>query len=197
MFLPRDARASAATVQRSERSKTTRSAGAPSTRPTEPARRDRSPRTPPGPVVSASIARASGRRPASTAASRTPSAVSRPLIPLAARPNSTALSTSVCGAWSVAIASAVPSSERRETGRGVLRVRAAAGSRAGRRRVRRRDERLVRPRVAARLPRPAPRAGDPLVGQREVMRRDVAGDRQAGRLGAADEIQRRAPWTGA
>ena len=33
-----------------------------------------------------------------------------PLIPFAARPNSTSLSTSVCGAWSVAIASAVPSS---------------------------------------------------------------------------------------
>ena len=40
---------------------------------------------------------------------RRPSAVSRPLIPFAARPNSTALSTSLCGAWSVAIASAVPS----------------------------------------------------------------------------------------
>ena len=55
------------------------------------------------------MARISGRRPASTAASRTPRAVSSPLIPLAASPNSTALSTCVCGAWSVAMASAVPS----------------------------------------------------------------------------------------
>ena len=141
--------------------------------------------------MSASIARASGSRPASTAASRTPSAVSRPLIPLAARPNSTALSTSVCGAWSVAIASTVPS-------RSAARQAAASSGGPERRvhpqgtRVRRRDERLVRPRVAAGLPRPATRPGDPLVGQREVMGRDVAGDRQAGRLGAADEIQRRA-----
>ena len=97
------------TVQRSERSKTTRSAGAPSTRPTEPSRRDRVPRIAAGPLVNASIARASGRRPASTAARSTPSAVSSPLIPFAASPNSTALSTSVCGAWSVATASAVPS----------------------------------------------------------------------------------------
>ena len=42
-FLPRDASASAVTVQRSERSNTTRSAGAPSTSPTEPLRRDRPP----------------------------------------------------------------------------------------------------------------------------------------------------------
>ena len=44
-----------------------------------------------------------------TAARTIPIAVSMPLIPLLAQPNSTCLSTSVCGAWSVAMASAVPS----------------------------------------------------------------------------------------
>ena len=76
-----------------------------------------------GPVVRASIARASGRTPASTAASTIPMAVSMPLIPLAAQPNSTCLSTSVCGAWSVAMASAVPSRSAAST---------AAASSAGR-----------------------------------------------------------------
>ena len=68
VFLPRDASVSSLTVQRVARSKTTRSAGAPSTSPTDPAdpaappRRDRSPSTLAGPVVRASIARASGNR---------------------------------------------------------------------------------------------------------------------------------------
>ncbi len=111
-----------------------------------------------------------------------------PLIPFAASPNSTALSTSVCGAWSVATASAVPStSAARQAAAssgprngGLTRKDDAYGSG---------DDRLVRPRVAARVPRPAPGAGDPLVGQREVVRRHVAGDRQAGRLGSTDELQ--------
>ena len=52
-------------------------------------------------------------------------------------------------------------------------------------RVRRRDERR-RPvpsaqRSPLRLPRPAPRPGEPLVGEREVVRRHVAGHRQAAR----------------
>ena len=120
-----------------------------------------------------------------------------PLIPFAALPNSTALSTSVCGAWSVATASAVPSSSATR--------QAAASTGAAQRRVdaRRRSSRAPpssapsRPRVARRavvverIPRPAPRAGDPLVGQREVVRRDVAGDRQAARLRVADQLERR------
>jgi len=107
-FLPFDTSASAETVHDSDRSNTTRSAGSPSTRPTGRST-NRLPRTAAGPVVRDSIARANGISPASTAASSTPSAVSMPLIPFAASPNSTSLSTAVCGAWSVATASAVPS----------------------------------------------------------------------------------------
>ena len=101
-------------------------------------------------------------------------------MPLAARPNSTALSTSVWGAWSVTTASAVPSSS-------ASRQAAASSARAQRRidperrGVRRADERPVRPRVVARLPRPAAGAGEPFVGEREVVRRDVAGDRESAR----------------
>ena len=72
----------------------------------------------------------------------TPSAVSMPLIPFAASPNSTSLSTSVCGAWSVAIASAVPSSSASR------HAAASAGDRSGGLtrsdgRVRRRDDRAA------------------------------------------------------
>ena len=51
-----------------------------------------------GPVVSAATAAASVSLPASTSASSTPNAVSMPLMPLDALPNSTSLSTTVCGA---------------------------------------------------------------------------------------------------
>ena len=64
-----------------------------------------------------------GRRPPPRGA--TPSAVSIPLIPFAASPNSTALSTSVCGAWSVAMASAVPSA------RAARQAAASAAERSG------------------------------------------------------------------
>ena len=87
-----------------------------------------------------------------------PSAVSMPLIPFAASPNSTSLSTSVCGAWSVAMASAVPSSERREAGGRVV-GRPERRVDAQRRRVRRRDERAVAPtgrRCASHAQRRAP-----------------------------------------
>ena len=148
-----------------------------------PSRRVRAPRTRAGPVGQRSMARASVSCPASTAARTRPSAVSMPLIPFAASPNSTALSTSVCGAWSVAIASAVPSRSAARQASGVRRRaqrrvhpqrrREGRGRRAPRRATGRRPRRPPR--------RPAPRAGDPLVGEREVMRRHVAGDRQARR----------------
>ena len=119
-----------------------------------------------------------------------PSAVSMPLIPLAAWPNSTALSTSVCGAWSVAIASAVPS---RSAAR---QAAASSGDRSGG--LTRSDDAYGAATSASSahgsplaVPRPATRARDPLVGQRQVMRRDVAGHRQAGGLRAPDEVQRR------
>ena len=63
--------------------------------------------------------------------------------------------------------------------------------------VRAGDEGAVGPRVARRasvvdgLPGPASGAGEPLVGEREVMRRDVAGDREPGRLRPSDELERR------
>ncbi len=112
-----------------------------------------------------------------------------PLMPFAAWPYSTALSTSVCGAWSVAIASAVPSR------RAARQAAASSGARSGG---------LTRVAVAygpatsapsahgspARLPGPAPRAGDPFVRQGKVMRRHVAGDGQAGRLRATDQVKR-------
>ena len=193
VFLPRDASPSAVTVQRSERSKTTRSAGAPSTSPTDPARRERAPRTRRRAgrqrLDGAQRAAAVPRRPRRAA---TPSAVSRPLIPLAARPNSTALSTSVCGrvVGGDRVGRAVE--QRRQAGRGVLRG-AERRVDAQRRRVRRRRRSPRRAHGSPLgLPGPAARAGDPLVGQRQVMRRDVAGDRQAGRLGAPDELERRA-----
>ena len=71
-----------------------------------------------------------------------------PVIPFAASPNSTALSTSVCGAWSVAIASAVPSASA------ARQASASAGVAERRidperRRVGRRDDRVVAPRVAS------------------------------------------------
>ena len=173
------------------RSNTTRSAGAPSTSPTEPFRRDRPPRIAAGPTVSAAIARASVSCPASTAARTRPSAVSMPLIPFAASPNSTALSTSVWGAWSVAIASAVPSARaaRQASASAGVAERRVDPERRG---VGRGDERVVPPRIAvlAGLPGEAARARDPLVGQGEVVRRHVAGDRQAGGLGPAHELQR-------
>ena len=67
---------------------------------------------------------------------------------------------------------------------------------AQRRIVRRRDEGAVGPRVPSppgsvkSLPCPAPGTRQPFVGEREVMRRDVAGDRQATRLRSTDEVQR-------
>ena len=161
----------------------------------------RAPRAPaPGPSSAPrSPARAAGR-PASTAASTTPIAVSMPLIPLAAQPNSTCLSTSVWGAWSVAMASAVPSSSAASTaaassaGRSGGLTRSDVSNGAG-------DDRPVRPRVerapvgVERLPRPAAHAGDPLVREGEVVRRDVAGHGQPGRLRGADVGERAAVET--
>ena len=130
--------------------------------------------------------------PASTAARRTPSAVSRPLIPFAARPNSTALSTSVCGRVVRGDRVGRAVEQGGKAGRGVL-------GRAQRRVDAQRRMRTAPAVIASSahgsplgLPGPAPGARDPLVGQRQVMGRDVAGDRQAGRLGAPDELQRAA-----
>ena len=66
-FLPRERSSAALTVHASDRSNTTRSAGEPTPSPGRP-RRERAPRSVAGPTVSAAIARASGRWPASTAA---------------------------------------------------------------------------------------------------------------------------------
>ena len=88
-----------------------------------------------------------------------------------------------------------PVDERREAGRRVVR-RTERRVHPERRRVRAGHERAVGPRVAARRPRPSAGAGDPFVGQGEVVRRDVAGHRQAGRLRAADEVEGRRPSTG-
>ncbi len=186
---PWTTRASGETVHRSARSITTRSAGAPSTSPTDPLRRDRPASTRAGPVVSASMARSSGSRPASTAASSMPIAVSMPLIPFAADPNSTALSTSVCGAWSRGDGVGRAVGERGQDRGGVLR-RAQRRVDPQRRIEWPSGDRPIGPRIAVGVPRPAPGARDPLVGERQVMRRDVAGDRQAGGLGPADELER-------
>ena len=62
---------------------------------------------------------------------------------------------------------------------------------------RRAGQRPIRPRIPARpgrihpIPRPATRPRDPLVREREVMRRDVARDRQPALLGRAHQRQRR------
>ena len=170
VFLPFDRSVPGVTVQVAPRSTTTRSAGSPSRSPG--ATPCRSPRIRAGPVVSASTARAERHAdPASTAASTTGSAVSIPLIPLLAQPNSTCLSTSVWGAWSVAMASAVPSARAARQAAASDRRSAAAGSRAATCRT---APRRATPSVhgsrggpvgVERLPGPAPRAGDPLVGE--------------------------------
>ena len=116
------------TVQRSERSKTTRSAGAPSTSPAEPAgapghrarRRARS--------VSASIARSSGSRPASTAARTTPERRLEPADPVGRRAELDRLvdlGVRARGRWRSA--SAVPSSEGGEARQRRPRRSGAAG----------------------------------------------------------------------
>ena len=153
VFLPFERSASADTVQAAPRSTTTRSAGSPSR---SPGARTAAPRAPVPVPSSAPRSRAPATAARPTAASTTAIAVSIPLIPLLAHPNSTCLSTSVCGAWSVAIASAVPSTSAAR--------HAAASSGGAQRRVhaerrveRVGDERAVRPRV----PRPAVRPPAP------------------------------------
>ena len=107
------ARGSAATMPRRARPiLDRRRRDPPGHRPRSPTRPSRSPtpRAPDaGPTVSARTTVRRSSTPASTAARSWPSAVSRPLIPVAASPYSTSLATSVCGAWSVAMASIVPS----------------------------------------------------------------------------------------
>ena len=141
----------------------------PSTAPSDRRRRGRPARLRParatgrcraaGPTVSAATARLSVSSPASTAASTSPSAVSMPLIPFAASPNSTALSTSVCGAWSVAIASAVPSARAARHASASDGVRSGGLTRSDDA-YGRRDDRIVTPRVAVRDPPPT-RTGVP------------------------------------
>ena len=195
VFFPFERSAARVTSQRSLRSNTTRSAGAPSTRPRPASRPVHAARTRAGPAVSAPIAAASGSWPASTAASSVPSAVSIPLIPFDARPNSTSLSTSVWGAWSVATASAVPSTIAART------AAALAGSRSG---GLTRHEGSYGPATSAPSvhgSRALPSASTASQAQRrapaihssrerEVVRRDVARHREAGGLRAADDVDR-------
>ena len=82
-------------------------------------------------MLSAAISVISSSLPAATAASPRPRAVSSPIIPGAALANSTALRSGGCGAWSVAMASTVPSAtpassasaSSREASGGFTRVR--------------------------------------------------------------------------
>ena len=88
-----------------------------------------------------------------------------------------------------------PVDERREARGGVLggpqRRVDPAGRRIRRgRRAPRRPTGRARAVAVDRLPRPAPRPGDPLVGQAEVVRRHVAGHRQPGGLRPADRVER-------
>ena len=187
----------ASTVQRSERSKTTRSAGRAFDEPDRcraTAPRTEDPRRPDGQRLDG--ARAAAACPASTSSSSSPSAVSMPLIPFAAQPELDRLVD--LGVRRVVRGDRVGRAvEQRDRGR----PRASTG--AAQRRVHAQSRSSTgaassapsRPRVARRavlverIPRPAPRAGDPLVGQREVVRRHVAGDRQAARLRVADRAR--------
>ena len=126
VFLPREARASAVTVQRVRAVERRRG------RPARPRRARPSPLGATGRRARPPGRSSAPRSPARAAAARRrprragrPSAVSMPLIPFAARPNSTSLSTSVCGAWSVAIASAVPSTSA------ARQAAASSGDRSG------------------------------------------------------------------
>ena len=115
----------------------------------------------------ASPARPGSARPARTSSSTSGSAVSRPMMPNAACSNSTSFSTGECGAWSVATASMVPSASASRS--------AATSARRAQRRV------ALGRRVVA---------GAGLVGQRQVVRRHLAGDGQPAPLGLAHQAHR-------
>ena len=68
-----------------------------------------------GPVVKSSTSRRRVSSPLCTSPSPSERAVSRPTMPLAASANTTSFSESPCGAWSVAMASSVPSASAART----------------------------------------------------------------------------------
>ena len=106
MFFPFEASPAAVTNQVAARSTTVQSSSGTSI-----------PSTRAGPVVSAAMTVSSAAQPASTPPSRSGSAVSRPEMPNAARSYSTSFFTDACGAWSVAIASIVPSASASQSAR--------------------------------------------------------------------------------
>ena len=190
LFFPRDRSESDVTVHCSARSNTTRSAG----RALDEAgaalrRRDRSPRIAAGPIVSASTARRSGSRPG---IDRRQQDAQRRLDAADAVCRLAEFDRLVdLGVRRVVSGDGVGGAveDRGQARRGVVR-RAEGRVHAKGRCERRGNERLVGPWVAGCFPRPPTRAGNPFVGQAEVMRRHVARHRQAGGLRPTDEVER-------
>ena len=125
-------------------------------------------RSPPGATTGAPARRTSVSTPGSTSSvSVSASAVSRPSIPGGASSNGRSFASVGCGAWSVAMASMVPSARPR-----LDRLDVGVGPQ---RRVHLEDRVEGRARG---------------VGEREVVRRGLRGDGQPARLGGAHELDR-------
>ena len=120
---------------------------------------------------SSSTIRDSVIRPVCTSRSNTiGTAVSSPTIPNGARSNSTIFSSAWCGAWSVAMASTLPSARPSS-----IASRSAA---------------LAQRRVHLHVGVVLHRLAEGLVSEREVVRRDLAGHAHAARLAVAHRAQR-------
>ena len=107
VFLPLEANSAGSTTHSRSGSKMVISAGAPTA--SVPSLPCRPPRIRAGAAVSLAMRVHQDSLPVCTSPIRLPSAVSRPLMPKGASANGRRLSASVCGAWSVAMTSMVPS----------------------------------------------------------------------------------------